>query len=72
MVLLNVSFSITFLEQEDKKMKFSDILPIANHFPQSKLESPGRMEPDRPDDSSSCTDIQEEALSSSDSDSFNR
>ncbi|KAF0870511.1 RAD18 ligase, partial [Crocuta crocuta] len=58
-------------EQEDKKMKFSDILPITNHFPQSKLESPGRMEPDRPDDSSSCTDIQEEALSSSDSDSFN-
>ncbi|XP_039087207.1 E3 ubiquitin-protein ligase RAD18 [Hyaena hyaena] len=58
-------------EQEDKKMKFSAILPITNHFPQSKLESPGRMEPDRPDDSSSCTDIQEEALSSSDSDSFN-
>ncbi|XP_077714097.1 E3 ubiquitin-protein ligase RAD18 isoform X2 [Canis aureus] len=61
-----------FVEREDKKMKFSDTSPITNHFSQSKLESPGRMEPDRPDDSSSCTDIQEEALSSSESDSFNR
>ncbi|KAF3828949.1 hypothetical protein GH733_003213 [Mirounga leonina] len=60
------------VEQEDKKMKFSDTSPITNHFSQSKLESPGRMESDRPDDSSSCTDIQEEACSSSDSDSFNR
>ncbi|XP_035955787.1 E3 ubiquitin-protein ligase RAD18 isoform X2 [Halichoerus grypus] len=60
------------VEQEDKKMKFSDTSPVTNHFSQSKLESPGRMESDRPDDSSSCTDIQEEALSSSDSDSFNR
>ncbi|XP_064449214.1 E3 ubiquitin-protein ligase RAD18 isoform X4 [Mirounga angustirostris] len=59
------------VEQEDKKMKFSDTSPITNHFSQSKLESPGRMESDRPDDSSSCTDIQEEARSSSDSDSFN-
>ncbi|XP_014924791.1 E3 ubiquitin-protein ligase RAD18 isoform X1 [Acinonyx jubatus] len=59
------------MEQEDKKMKFSDTLPITDHFPQTKLESPGRMEPDRPDDSSSCTDIQEETLSSSESDSFN-
>lgn len=64
--------SFTFLEQEDKKMNFSDTLPITDHFPQTKLESPGRMEPDRPDDSSSCTDIQEETLSSSESDSFNR
>ncbi|XP_047602020.1 E3 ubiquitin-protein ligase RAD18 [Lutra lutra] len=59
------------VEQEDKKVKFSDTSPITNHFSQSKLESPGRMEPDRPDDSFSCTDIQEEALSSSESDSFN-
>ncbi|XP_025741033.1 E3 ubiquitin-protein ligase RAD18 [Callorhinus ursinus] len=58
------------VEQEDKKMKVSDTSPVTNHFSQSKLESPGRMESDRPDDSSSCTDIQEEALSSSDSDSF--
>ncbi|XP_004392777.1 PREDICTED: E3 ubiquitin-protein ligase RAD18 isoform X2 [Odobenus rosmarus divergens] len=57
-------------QQEDKKMKFSDTSPVTNHFSQSKLESPGKMESDRPDDSSSCTDIQEEALSSSDSDSF--
>uniref|UniRef100_A0A8C0MTG2 RING-type E3 ubiquitin transferase n=1 Tax=Canis lupus familiaris TaxID=9615 RepID=A0A8C0MTG2_CANLF len=55
-----------FVEREDNTS------PITNHFSQSKLESPGRMEPDRPDDSSSCTDIQEEALSSSESDSFNR
>ncbi|XP_034514585.1 E3 ubiquitin-protein ligase RAD18 isoform X1 [Ailuropoda melanoleuca] len=60
------------VEQEDKKMKFSDTPPVTNHFSQSKLESPGRMEPDRTDDSSSCTDIQEEALSSPESDSFNR
>lgn len=53
-------------------MKYSDTPPVTNHFSQSKLESPGRMEPDRTDDSSSCTDIQEEALSSSESDSFNR
>ncbi|XP_040484462.1 E3 ubiquitin-protein ligase RAD18 isoform X2 [Ursus maritimus] len=59
------------VEQEDKKMKYSDTPPVTNHFSQSKLESPGRMEPDRTDDSSSCTDIQEEALSSSESDSFN-
>ncbi|XP_044109038.1 E3 ubiquitin-protein ligase RAD18 isoform X1 [Neovison vison] len=59
------------VEQEDKKAKFSDTSLITNHFSQSKLESPRRMEADRPDDSSSCTDIQEDALSSSESDSFN-
>ncbi|XP_007463777.1 PREDICTED: E3 ubiquitin-protein ligase RAD18 isoform X2 [Lipotes vexillifer] len=57
--------------QEDNKMKFSDIPSVTNHFPQSKLDSPGKLEPDRPDDSSSCTDIQEEALSSPESDSCN-
>nr|XP_030696529.1 E3 ubiquitin-protein ligase RAD18 isoform X4 [Globicephala melas] len=58
--------------QEDNKMKFSDIPSVTNHFPQSKLDSPGKLEPDRPDDSSSCTDIQEEALSSPESESCNR
>ncbi|XP_026949763.1 E3 ubiquitin-protein ligase RAD18 isoform X1 [Sagmatias obliquidens] len=58
--------------REDNKMKFSDIPSVTNHFPQSKLDSPGKLEPDRPDDSSSCTDIQEEALSSPESESCNR
>ncbi|XP_028335668.1 E3 ubiquitin-protein ligase RAD18 isoform X5 [Physeter macrocephalus] len=58
--------------QEDNKMKFSDMPSVTNHFLQSKLDSPGKLEPDRPDDSSSCTDIQEEALSSPESDSCNR
>ncbi|XP_054450948.1 E3 ubiquitin-protein ligase RAD18 [Pteronotus mesoamericanus] len=57
--------------QEDDKMKFSDMPSVINHFSQSKLDSPGKFEPDMPDDSSSCTDIQEEALSSSESDSCN-
>ncbi|XP_058933725.1 E3 ubiquitin-protein ligase RAD18 isoform X1 [Kogia breviceps] len=57
--------------QEDNKMKFPDMPSVTNHFPQSKLDSPGKLEPDRPDDSSSCTDIQEEALSSPESDSCN-
>ncbi|KAM9074578.1 E3 ubiquitin-protein ligase RAD18 isoform 5-T8 [Megaptera novaeangliae] len=57
--------------QEDNKMKFSDMPSVTNHFPQSKLDSPGKLEPDRPDDSSSCTDIQEVALSSPESDSCN-
>ncbi|XP_057411428.1 E3 ubiquitin-protein ligase RAD18 isoform X3 [Balaenoptera acutorostrata] len=57
--------------QEDNKMKFSDMSSVTNHFPQSKLDSPGKLEPDRPDDSSSCTDIQEVALSSPESDSCN-
>ncbi|XP_059519399.1 E3 ubiquitin-protein ligase RAD18 isoform X1 [Myotis daubentonii] len=59
------------LEQEDNKMKLPDIPSVINHFPQPKLDSPGIREPDGPDDSSSCTDIQEDALSSSESDSFN-
>nr|KAF6311067.1 RAD18 E3 ubiquitin protein ligase [Myotis myotis] len=59
------------LEQEDNKMKLPDIPSVINHFPQPKLDSPGICEPDGPDDSSSCTDIQEDALSSSESDSFN-
>ncbi|XP_016065501.1 PREDICTED: E3 ubiquitin-protein ligase RAD18 isoform X3 [Miniopterus natalensis] len=51
-------------QQEDDKMKFSAVPLVINHLP------PERLEPDRPDDSSSCTDIQEDALSSSESDSF--
>ncbi|XP_059966933.1 E3 ubiquitin-protein ligase RAD18 isoform X5 [Mesoplodon densirostris] len=57
--------------QEDNKMKFSDMPSVTNHVPQSKLDSPGKLEPDRPDDSSICTDIQEEAPSSPESDSCN-
>lgn len=53
-------------------MKFSDKPSVTNHFPQSKLGSPGKLETDRPDDSSSCTDGQEEAVSSTESSSCNR
>ncbi|XP_036123156.1 E3 ubiquitin-protein ligase RAD18 isoform X1 [Molossus molossus] len=59
------------MEQEGNQMKFPDMPLVINHFPQSKLGSPGILEPDRPDDSSSSTDIQEDALSSSESDSCN-
>uniref|UniRef100_A0A8C6I986 E3 ubiquitin-protein ligase RAD18 n=1 Tax=Mus spicilegus TaxID=10103 RepID=A0A8C6I986_MUSSI len=52
--------------QEDN-VSFSDTVSVTNHFPQSQLDSPGPSEPERPDDSSSCTDI----LFSSDSDSCN-
>uniref|UniRef100_A0A8C5JVW1 RING-type E3 ubiquitin transferase n=1 Tax=Jaculus jaculus TaxID=51337 RepID=A0A8C5JVW1_JACJA len=53
--------------QEDAKMKFSNTVSETNHFPLSKLHSPGQSESEGPDDSSSCTDI----LLSSESDSCN-
>ena len=66
-------FHFSFVGQEDNKMKLSDTPSVkTNRFPQSKLDSPGKLERDRQDDSSSCTDIQEETLSSSESDSFKR
>uniref|UniRef100_A0A8C9IGF8 E3 ubiquitin-protein ligase RAD18 n=1 Tax=Piliocolobus tephrosceles TaxID=591936 RepID=A0A8C9IGF8_9PRIM len=49
---------------------FSQSKLVTNHFSQSKLDSPEELEPDREEDSSSCTDIQE-ALSSPESDSCN-
>ncbi|XP_037378015.1 E3 ubiquitin-protein ligase RAD18 isoform X2 [Talpa occidentalis] len=58
-----------FAGQEDNKMKFSGTPSVTNRCPQSKLDSPGKLEPDGADDSSSCTDIQEEALSSPESES---
>ncbi|XP_004461050.1 E3 ubiquitin-protein ligase RAD18 isoform X2 [Dasypus novemcinctus] len=58
--------------QEDNKMKFSDVTFVTNHFLHSKLDSPGKLESDRPDDSFNSTDIQEEALSPPESDSCNR
>ncbi|XP_004461051.1 E3 ubiquitin-protein ligase RAD18 isoform X3 [Dasypus novemcinctus] len=57
--------------QEDNKMKFSDVTFVTNHFLHSKLDSPGKLESDRPDDSFNSTDIQEEALSPPESDSCN-
>uniref|UniRef100_A0A8C2MIE0 RING-type E3 ubiquitin transferase n=1 Tax=Cricetulus griseus TaxID=10029 RepID=A0A8C2MIE0_CRIGR len=60
------SFYISLLGQE-YNVNFSDTVSVTNHFPQSKLDSPGQSEPERPDDSSSCTDI----LLSSESDSCN-
>ncbi|XP_076796330.1 E3 ubiquitin-protein ligase RAD18 isoform X3 [Arvicanthis niloticus] len=55
-----------YMAQEDN-MSFPDNVSVTNHFPQSKLDSPGPSEPEKPDDSSSCTDI----LLSSESDSCN-
>lgn len=58
--------------QEDDTMRFSDTTSVRNNFsPPSNLGSPGKMKPDRQDDSSSCTDIQESALYSSESGSCN-
>nr|XP_044989733.1 E3 ubiquitin-protein ligase RAD18 isoform X2 [Jaculus jaculus] len=57
-----------YVGQEDAKMKFSNTVSETNHFPLSKLHSPGQSESEGPDDSSSCTDI----LLSSESDSCNR
>lgn len=53
--------------QEDDKMKFSDTTSVRNHFPPSNLCSPEKMKPDRQDDSSSCTNIQESASCNSSS-----
>ncbi|XP_017650283.1 E3 ubiquitin-protein ligase RAD18 isoform X3 [Nannospalax galili] len=53
--------------EENDKMKFSHMTSVTSYFPQSKLDSPVQSEPERPDDSSSCTDI----LFSSESDSCN-
>ncbi|XP_031238698.1 E3 ubiquitin-protein ligase RAD18 isoform X2 [Mastomys coucha] len=55
-----------YVAQEDN-VSFSDTVSVTNLFPQSKLDSPGPSEPERPDDSSSCTDV----LLSSESDSCN-
>uniref|UniRef100_A0A8C8U6Y2 RING-type E3 ubiquitin transferase n=1 Tax=Peromyscus maniculatus bairdii TaxID=230844 RepID=A0A8C8U6Y2_PERMB len=52
--------------QEDN-MNFSDTVSVTNHSPQSAPDSPGQSEPERREDSSSCTDI----LLSSESDSCN-
>ncbi|XP_037656826.1 E3 ubiquitin-protein ligase RAD18 isoform X2 [Choloepus didactylus] len=60
------------MEQEDNKIKFSDMTLATNHFPQPKLDSPGKSEHDRADDSSTCTEIQEETLSPPESGSCNR
>ncbi|XP_032761872.1 E3 ubiquitin-protein ligase RAD18 isoform X2 [Rattus rattus] len=54
-------------EPQEDNVSFSDTVSVTNHFPQSKLDSPGLSEPERPDDSSSCTDV----LLSSESDSCN-
>ncbi|XP_063081259.1 E3 ubiquitin-protein ligase RAD18 isoform X2 [Cavia porcellus] len=49
-------------------VKFSGVAPTADHFHPSQLGSALKLEPERADDSSSCTDIQEV---SSESDSCN-
>ncbi|KAM4820902.1 E3 ubiquitin-protein ligase RAD18 isoform 1-T1 [Thomomys bottae] len=57
--------------QEDVTMKSSDTTLETDHSLQSKPDSPRRSEPEGPGDSSGSTDIQEEALFSSESDSCN-
>ncbi|XP_031238702.1 E3 ubiquitin-protein ligase RAD18 isoform X5 [Mastomys coucha] len=61
-----ILFAPSLSAQEDN-VSFSDTVSVTNLFPQSKLDSPGPSEPERPDDSSSCTDV----LLSSESDSCN-
>ncbi|XP_051059603.1 E3 ubiquitin-protein ligase RAD18 [Phodopus roborovskii] len=58
---------LSALTRQEYSVNISDTVSVTNHFPQSKLDSPGQSEPERPDDSSSCTDI----LLSSESDSCN-
>ncbi|XP_073900405.1 E3 ubiquitin-protein ligase RAD18 isoform X2 [Castor canadensis] len=57
--------------QEDDKMEFSGMTLVTSHFLQSQVGSPGQLEPEGLDDTSSCTDIQEADLLSSASDSCN-
>ncbi|XP_032146439.1 E3 ubiquitin-protein ligase RAD18 isoform X3 [Sapajus apella] len=71
--------TVTITKEDESTEKLSSICmgqednmtSVTNHFSQSKLDSPEKLEPDREEDSSSCTDIQE-ALSSPESDSCNR
>nr|XP_042129711.1 E3 ubiquitin-protein ligase RAD18 isoform X4 [Peromyscus maniculatus bairdii]XP_042129712.1 E3 ubiquitin-protein ligase RAD18 isoform X4 [Peromyscus maniculatus bairdii] len=56
-----------FLLGQEDNMNFSDTVSVTNHSPQSAPDSPGQSEPERREDSSSCTDI----LLSSESDSCN-
>ncbi|XP_052030447.1 E3 ubiquitin-protein ligase RAD18 isoform X2 [Apodemus sylvaticus] len=56
-----------YMAKEDN-VSFPDTVSVTECFPQCTLDSPGPSEPERPDDSSSCTDI----LLSSESDSCNR
>ncbi|KAL1777867.1 E3 ubiquitin-protein ligase RAD18 isoform X1 [Sigmodon hispidus] len=60
------NLTTAIMGQEDN-MSLPDTIEVTNHFPQSKLDSAGQSEPERPDDSSSCTDI----LLSSESDACN-
>ncbi|XP_008980331.2 E3 ubiquitin-protein ligase RAD18 isoform X1 [Callithrix jacchus] len=70
--------TVTITKEDESTEKLSSICmgqednmtSVTNHFSQSKLDSPEILEPDREEDSSSCTDIQE-ALSSPESDSCN-
>nr|XP_012326482.1 E3 ubiquitin-protein ligase RAD18 isoform X4 [Aotus nancymaae] len=70
--------TVTITKEDESTEKLSSVCmgqednmtSVTNHFSQSKLDSPEKLEPDREEDSSSCTDIQE-ALSSPESDSCN-
>ncbi|KAM5281092.1 E3 ubiquitin-protein ligase RAD18 [Ctenodactylus gundi] len=56
---------------EDDNMKFSDVASGTDPFLLSELDSTRNMEPEGPDDSSSCADVQGTVLLSSESDSCN-
>ncbi|XP_012326482.2 E3 ubiquitin-protein ligase RAD18 isoform X4 [Aotus nancymaae] len=70
--------TVTITKEDESTEKLSSVCmgqednmtSVTNHFSQSKLDSPEKLEPDREEDSSSCTDIQE-VLSSPESDSCN-
>uniref|UniRef100_A0A2K6SWK7 SAP domain-containing protein n=1 Tax=Saimiri boliviensis boliviensis TaxID=39432 RepID=A0A2K6SWK7_SAIBB len=70
--------TVTITKEDESTEKLSSVCmgqednmtSVTNNFSQSKLDSPEKLEPDREEDSSSCTDIQE-ALSSPESDSCN-
>ncbi|XP_007944037.1 E3 ubiquitin-protein ligase RAD18 [Orycteropus afer afer] len=57
--------------QKGNEMKLLDMTSVTNHVPQSEPDCPRNLEPYRADDSSSCTDIQEDASSLVESDSCN-
>ncbi|XP_075406500.1 E3 ubiquitin-protein ligase RAD18 isoform X2 [Tenrec ecaudatus] len=58
--------------QQDNEMQLPSMPLVTNHFPLSELGCPGKLELDRSEDSSSSTDIPEEASSPLQSDSCNR
>lgn len=59
------------MDGEDDEMKFSAMTSVTNHCTHSKRGSPEKLAPERPADSSHCSDVQEATVLSSDSGSCN-